>query len=155
MLARLRIAEGRLEVAESLLLRLHQAATAAGRSGSLIEILILQAVTYAARQQREQTMSVLAQALRLAEPEGYIRLFVDEGEAMRFLISDFRFWLEQQPTSEQKTPLSIYADKLLAAFGRPTEQPQIPKGYEVVNRQSSKSSTSSRQVFRTARLPTG
>lgn len=115
-LARLRIAEGSLEVAESLLLRLHQAAASAGRSGSLIEILILQAVTYAAQKQNEKARPVLAQALSLAEPEGYIRLFVDEGEALRLLISDFRFWIAQQPDPEQNTPSSIYVDKILAAF---------------------------------------
>jgi LuxR family maltose regulon positive regulatory protein len=116
-LARLRIAEGSLEAAESLLLRLHQAAASAGRNGSLIETLILQALTYAAQKQREKAMSVLAQALSLAEPEGYIRLFVDEGEAMRFLIFDFRFWISQQPHTEQTVKLSVYVDKLLVAFG--------------------------------------
>jgi LuxR family maltose regulon positive regulatory protein len=46
----------------------------------------------------------------------------------------------QQPASEQKTPLSIYADKLLAAFGPLTDRPQIPRakgplweGHDVVN----------------------
>lgn len=130
-LARLRIAEGDLEVAESLLLRLYQAAASAGRSGSLIEILILQAVTYAAQKQSEKAMAVLAQALSLAEPEGYVRLFVDEGEAMRWLLSDFRFWLAQQPPTEQTPKISVYVDKLLQADEHLlTEQPQI------VNRKS-------------------
>jgi len=115
-LARLRIAEDSLEVAESLLLQRHQAAASAGRSGSLIEILVLQAVTYAAQKQSEKAMPVLARALSLAEPEGYVRLFVDEGEAMRWLISDFRFWIAQQPNPERNAPLLIYVDKLLAAF---------------------------------------
>jgi len=120
-LARLRIAEGKLAVAESLLRELHQTAAAAGRNGSLIEILILQAVTYAAQQQREQARSVLAQALTLAggllSEEGYVRLFVDEGAALRLLLLDFQFWIAQQPNSEQNIKLSVYVDKLLAAFG--------------------------------------
>jgi len=48
-LARLLIAQGNLEAAEALLLRLHRAATAAQRNGSLIEILILQAISCAAQ----------------------------------------------------------------------------------------------------------
>jgi len=44
-LARLRIAQGNLDAAEALLLQLHESAASAGRSGSLIEILILQAIT--------------------------------------------------------------------------------------------------------------
>ncbi|MEZ4869508.1 MAG: LuxR C-terminal-related transcriptional regulator [Caldilineaceae bacterium] len=114
-LARLRIAEGALAVAESLLLRLHQTAASAGRNGSLIEILILQAITHAAQQQREQAIAVLTQALRLAEPEGYVRLFVDEGEPIRFLIYDLRFTIYDPG-------LANYMDQLLAAFAQPTGQ---------------------------------
>ncbi|MCA9988590.1 MAG: hypothetical protein KDE59_29995, partial [Anaerolineales bacterium] len=78
-LARLWIAQGDLEAAESLLLRLHRAAAAAGRSGSLIEILILQAITFSAQKRREEALSALEQALRRAEPEGFVRIFLDEG----------------------------------------------------------------------------
>ncbi len=110
-LARLRIAEGKLADAESLLLHLHQTVTVAGRNGSLIEILILQAITYAGQHQREKARSVLTQALRLAEPEGYIRLFVDEGEAVRVLITDFRLAISD-------VTLANYIDQLLTAFVR-------------------------------------
>lgn len=126
-LARLRIAEGRFAVAESLLLRLHQGAAAAERRGSLIEILILQAIAYAAQRHNEQAMAVLAQALRLAEPEGYIRLFVDEGQAMGGLIADFRLWLGQQPDPEQNASLAIFADNLLAAFGSENSPEAAPE----------------------------
>src|SRR6266511_3118389 len=48
-LARLLIAQGNLEAAETLLLRLHKSAAGSGRGGSLIEILILQAISFAAQ----------------------------------------------------------------------------------------------------------
>ena len=118
-LVRLRIAEGNLAVAESLLLRLHQAATAAGRNGSLIEILMLQAITHAAQKQREKALSVLTQALRLAGgpmgAEGYVRLFIDEGEAMRSLIADCRFTIADRA-------LANYIDQLLAAFTQQSDE---------------------------------
>lgn len=116
-LARLQIAEGMYALAEALLQNLHQSAAMTGRNGSLIEVLILQAVTYAAQRQREKAMSVLEQALRLAAPEGYVRLFVDEGKAVQSLISEFRGWMSQQPKSEQNSNLSGYVDTLLAALG--------------------------------------
>jgi len=58
----------------------------------------------------------LERALALAEPEGYVRIFVDEGEPMRSLI-------EKQLRSQDKT-FPGYVDKLLAAFARPTAIPQ-------------------------------
>ena len=85
-LARLLIAQGNLDVAETLLVRLYGTAASAGRGGSLIEILTLQAITFAAQKRSEEAMSALAQALSLAEPEGFMRIFLDEGEPMREVI---------------------------------------------------------------------
>ncbi|MEZ4863700.1 MAG: LuxR C-terminal-related transcriptional regulator [Caldilineaceae bacterium] len=78
-LARLQIAQGDLEAAKALLTCLHRAADAAARSGSLLEILILQAITAAAQDRPQAALSALAQALSLAEPEGFVRIFLDEG----------------------------------------------------------------------------
>jgi LuxR family maltose regulon positive regulatory protein len=85
-LARLLIAQGEIEAAEALLLRLHQGAAAAERNGSLIEILILQALTFAAQNASEEALSALEQALGLAEPEGFVRIFLDEGVRMAELL---------------------------------------------------------------------
>ncbi|MCB0182854.1 MAG: hypothetical protein KDE31_01235, partial [Caldilineaceae bacterium] len=135
-LARLRIAEGKLAEAESLLQRLHQVAAAADRNGSLIEILILQAITFIAQHQRNQAMSVLVQALQLAGPEGYIRLFVDEGEAVRGLIYDLRLAISD-------ITLANYMEQLLAAFAvqssdldaaLPPNQSETPPAATIANR---------------------
>jgi LuxR family maltose regulon positive regulatory protein len=121
-LARLWIAQENLEAAESLLLRLHQAAASAGRVGSLIEILILQALTFTAQKRSEEAFSALEQAIGLAEPEGFVRIFLDEGEPMRSLIADFRALRLKQP--DESISLISYADQLLAAF--PGEHPAMP-----------------------------
>jgi LuxR family maltose regulon positive regulatory protein len=57
-----------------------------GGIGWLIEALILNALAFQALDETDQAISSLAEALSLAEPEGYIRSFVDEGESMKRLL---------------------------------------------------------------------
>ena len=120
-LARVLIAAGSLDEAARLLGRLLQAAEAGRRMGSVIEILLLQALAFQARDNLPHAIIALQRALGLAEPEGYVRIFVDEGEPMRSLI-------EKQSRSQDKI-FPGYVDKLLAAFARPTAVPQ-PKTIE-------------------------
>jgi LuxR family transcriptional regulator, maltose regulon positive regulatory protein len=94
-----------------LLERLLKAAEAGGRIGNVIEILVLQAIAFHAQGDLPAALLPLQHALALAEPEGYVRIFVDEGEAMRLL-------LENQ-SSNRDHPLSDYVDILLAAFTQP------------------------------------
>lgn len=126
-LVRLRLAEGNPAVAALLLQQLHQAATAAERNGSLLEILMLQAITCAAQQQRERALAVLTQALRLAGgpmgAEGYVRLFVDEGATLRLLLAECRVRLVD-------VRLRAYLDRLLAAFDHPSSTNAAPNGVE-------------------------
>jgi LuxR family maltose regulon positive regulatory protein len=74
-----------LEVMD-LLTRLLKAAQAGERMGSVIEILLLQALTHQAQDDISAALLALRQALLLAEPEGYIRMFVDEGFPMAVLL---------------------------------------------------------------------
>lgn len=92
-LARVRIAQSLLErddramrEAFALLERLLDAAEAGGRMGSVIEILVAQALAQEAWGDIPRALGPLQRALTLAEPEGYVRIFVDEGEPMRTLL---------------------------------------------------------------------
>jgi LuxR family maltose regulon positive regulatory protein len=85
-LARLHIAQGEYLAAEPVLLKLQQQATADKREGSLIEILIVQALAFAAQERENAALAALGQALDLAEREGYIRLFLDEGAPLAALL---------------------------------------------------------------------
>jgi len=103
-------AEGDLHAAMRLLARLLKAAEEGGRNGSVIEILILQSMAYQAQGDQSLALAVLDRALALAEPEGYVHIFVDEGEPMRLLI-------EKQPRNQDHL-LSGYTAKLLTAFSQ-------------------------------------
>jgi LuxR family maltose regulon positive regulatory protein len=105
----------------ALLARLLQAAEAQKRRGSMLDILLVQALAHEAQGNRSQALAGLKDALDLAEPEGYVRIFVDEGEAMRLLILDFRSWIGKQSRSQDHTLLG-YVDKLLAAFAPPANK---------------------------------
>jgi LuxR family maltose regulon positive regulatory protein len=76
-----------IQEAMDLLERLLQAAEAGERTGSAIEILMLQALAHEARGNIPQGLVPLEKALVLAEPEGYVRTFVDEGNPMAQLLA--------------------------------------------------------------------
>jgi len=120
-LARVLIAQGRHEEAVSLLKRLFQAANTAGRVGSVIQILALQALALHVRGKSSGAMVALEQTLSLAETEGYIRTFVDEGAPMADLLC--------QAASRKLMP--DYVLRLLAAFG-PTTAPRPPASEQLI-----------------------
>jgi LuxR family maltose regulon positive regulatory protein len=103
------------EAMRLLLERLLNAAEEGRRMGSVIEILVLQALAHQAQGNLSLALAPLARAVSLAEPEGYVRIFVDEGESMRWL-------LEKQAHGEGHRPIG-YAAKLLAAFAQPATIP--------------------------------
>jgi LuxR family maltose regulon positive regulatory protein len=92
-LVRVRIAQARTDPASPflqdvlhLLDRLLGDAQAKARMGSALEILVLRALAQEVQGDQTSALSTLERALVLAEPEGYIRLFVDEGEPMLTLL---------------------------------------------------------------------
>ena len=84
--ARALIALGQSHEALGWLARLNEAARAGGRTGRMIEILSLQALAFQSQGDRNQAMAALERALTMAEPEGYVRTFVDEGAPMAALL---------------------------------------------------------------------
>lgn len=95
-----------IPAASALLGHLLEAAESGGRASSVLEILILQALLQHAQGNRNAALPPLQQALALAEPEGYARMFVDEGAPMEQLL------LEASAQGIHPT----YVGKLLAAF---------------------------------------
>ena len=98
--------DGAVDDAVRLLERLLHAAEEGGRVGSAIEILAMQALAHQAQGDTSLALEPLGRALSLAEPECYVRVFVNEGPPMARLL--------QEAASRGVAPDS--ARRLLAAF---------------------------------------
>jgi LuxR family maltose regulon positive regulatory protein len=125
-------ADGYLSEVMGLLERLLKAAEEGGRQGSVIEILVLQAIAYHAQGDLPAALLPLQHALALAEPEGYARMFLDTGPGMMQLL--------REASAREIMPrqgLPTYTDKLLAAFEaekrkseeKPDLPPALPEGH--------------------------
>jgi LuxR family maltose regulon positive regulatory protein len=101
------IAQDRLDEALSLLALLLEAAQAAGRTAHVIKVRALQALAFQAQGDDGRASPALEHVLPLAEPEGYVRTFVDEGEPMARLL--------RRALAGGIAP--GYVSRLLAAFG--------------------------------------
>jgi LuxR family maltose regulon positive regulatory protein len=119
-------ADGSIYGVLGLLERLLKAAEERGGKGSVIEILVLQAIAYHSQGDIPAALKPLQQALRLAEPEGYVRMFLDEGPGMMQLL--------HEASARDITP--DYTDKLLAAFEaekrKSEDKPDIPAAQPLI-----------------------
>jgi LuxR family maltose regulon positive regulatory protein len=118
VMARVLLAEGKPEQALRLLERLREEAEAADRAGSVIEILALEALALWAGSKKERAVGTLSRALALAEPEGYVRTFVDEGAAVGDLLSaTLEARQRGRPDAAGRVSVS-YLARLMAALAR-------------------------------------
>jgi LuxR family maltose regulon positive regulatory protein len=116
-LARVWLRQGRMNEAQQLLARLLPLAEESERMGRVIEMLALQVTVSVAQKEETEALAAVEHALALAEPEGYIRTFVDEGEPMREVIGNWRLAAGRSKNlTEVQTRLMAYAEKLLGAF---------------------------------------
>jgi LuxR family maltose regulon positive regulatory protein len=125
-MARVYIAQGKLVEARQLLDRLLTAAEDGGRLKSAIEILILQALTSQAQGDRARALGALERALELAQPEGYVSTFVDEGAAVADLLAHARGAYSGRLGTAPDSSHSGYVGKLLAAFRERSAPRHLP-----------------------------
>jgi LuxR family maltose regulon positive regulatory protein len=115
-LLRILIAQEKLDLADKLLLRLLAAAEVRGSTDKVIEILILHSLVHQAGGDTKRAMIAMGKALSLAEPEGFIRIFVDEGSPVARLLYE----------AISREMASDYVQQLLAAFPTDEDQPEKP-----------------------------
>jgi LuxR family transcriptional regulator, maltose regulon positive regulatory protein len=90
LLLRMNLAHGEYDSALALSERLLGPAEAAGRIGTVIETQVLRAIAFQGKRDLVQALSTLERAILLAEPAGYVRVFLDEGEPMAHLLLQAR-----------------------------------------------------------------
>jgi LuxR family maltose regulon positive regulatory protein len=102
--------EAALALSKSLL----KQAEPAGRMGLVIETLVLRALVFQGKKDTEHALAALERALTLAQPEGYVRIFLDEGEAMTRLLCQ----------AQSRQVGSGYAATLLSSIGKTSAMTQ-------------------------------
>ena len=130
VLARILLAQDRPGQSLALLDRLHAAAKAQNRTGSLIETSALRALALAATGDEAGAVTTLAGALLLACPQGHVRVFADEGPPMAALLG--RLVAAQRTGSGFQAAAGVplgYLARLQRAFGsgQPARDP-VPSG---------------------------
>jgi LuxR family maltose regulon positive regulatory protein len=115
------LADGNINEARLRLEELQHEAEKTGRTGNLIETLLLLALTVKAAGDNTQAFQLLQRALAIAEPEGYFRIFVDMGTAMTVLLKEAAaqnqsagFVHRLLNECEKKSPRSVMPAGLLA-----------------------------------------
>jgi LuxR family maltose regulon positive regulatory protein len=129
MLVRLRLAQIRQKMEKTYLRegleitdRLLAAAEARQWWGNVLELSLLRAMLCQAQADDAGARFSLARALTVAEPEGHIRVFVDEGEPMQQLLLDYQGFIKRKiggGVDTESLRFLAYTDQLLAAFSPP------------------------------------
>jgi LuxR family transcriptional regulator, maltose regulon positive regulatory protein len=122
LLARVLLAQDRPGPALTLLARLLATAASQGRIGNVIEIQALRALALAARRDHASALGALAEAVTLACPQGYVRVFADEGAPMHALLTRL-----SAARKDQRAPARDidphYLAELLRACGQASAAP--------------------------------
>jgi LuxR family transcriptional regulator, maltose regulon positive regulatory protein len=116
--ARVHLAQGDTSTVLAVLEPLRRQAEAKGWEDERLKVMVLQAVAHHAHGEKDKAEQLLGDALALAEPGGFIRLFVDEGTPMAQLLSG----------AAAQGIMPDYTGKLLAVF-EAEEQKSEDKSY--------------------------
>ncbi len=104
--ARVHLAQGETSAALAVLEGWRRQVEAKGWEDERLKVMVLQALALEAHGEQDVAGRLLSEALALAEPGGYVRLFLDEGAPMAHLLTD----------AVARGARPAYAGKLLAVF---------------------------------------
>ncbi len=113
--ARVLLAQGDTSAALALLDPLRQQAEAKGWEDERLKVIILEAIAHHTLSEEVKAVQLLGEALALAEPGGFIRIFVDEGPPMAVLLRE----------AAKHGTVSNYVRQLLAAFGKAEDRTSV------------------------------
>lgn len=136
-LARVLAAQRKYGQALLVLDQLYTESDQAGRKECIIETQILKALIFHAQQRQREAFVTLEEALKLAEPEHYIRIFADERKPMAVLLHKY---MRYKSIADFLEPvMNRYIEQLLAARGKPSanpaEQEKSPEQELLTNRE--------------------
>jgi LuxR family maltose regulon positive regulatory protein len=140
-LARVFIFQNKYEDAVRLLSGLEESARAGCRGGRLIEVMILKALALQAMGKNTQAIAALTKSLELAQPEGYVRLFLDERQPMRTLLTrwaaqaepgTFRDYAVYLLSQFEPVPEAVLVDHKKPAITGGLVEPLSPRELEVL-----------------------
>jgi LuxR family maltose regulon positive regulatory protein len=134
--ARVSLAQKKPDEAIGFLSRLEESARSGGRMGRVLEILLLEALAMRETGDLEHAIPALTECLTLAEPEGYVRVFLDEGRPMQMLLAQWLSHEQADGLSHEQVhgvaqasadPLRAYAIHLLSQFDAETHVVMAPQ----------------------------
>ena len=119
--ARILLAKGFAKEAVEILESLRKTALEKKWQDELLKTTVLLSLAYEAGGEKDKAVLMLLEAMEAAEPSGFVRIFMDEGNAMAKLL-----------TGMAKTgPMKNYAAKLLSSFGiSDTDNQNIPNAHK-------------------------
>lgn len=111
---------GRAAEAEALIAPRRDAAQKAGRGRNWLTMTLLISLAKATQGEQSSALALLKEALRFAQAQGFLRIFVDEGEPMRGLLARFH-------VKFPRSPFRGYVERVLAAFPAKLSGPGLPE----------------------------
>ncbi len=132
MLARVLLAHRDAEQAKEILLPIGEAAETSGRISRLIDVLVLQSLVFHDENNRAQAIQVLSKALQLAEPEGFMRTFLEDGSSIIDLLQEME--KESSGMKEEEFLFSKgYLSRILDASVPEKEQDKVMNTSSLLN----------------------
>ncbi len=132
MFARVLLAQGDVDQALKILISISDDAQATGRMNRLIETLVLRSLAYKAKGDSSKAIDVLAQAFDMAEPEGFMRIFVDEGSSLVDLLQEIEAAFSHL-TGETFLFSKSYLSRILSAILSERKPADLPDETELLN----------------------
>lgn len=124
LLVRVLLARSDPKRALGLLQRLDELAESQDRSESLIEIRALRSMALQASGDHAGALAVLADALALAGPSGFVRVFADEGPPMAALLKSLVRTRQPKRTGLASEAVRVHLNRVIRAFRTPKDRPE-------------------------------